>query len=122
MNIIAFSLFTLLTLVLSYFYLFTLLALVHNFDYIRFVLLCFRLKISRLNLVYCLTIYIVLQAAYVFYKDFQILFLSRLVSFPIVNDKEDEISTSIKIYYIYNMNIECIGLQSFAPNCYRDKI
>jgi hypothetical protein len=35
-----------------------------------------------LNLVYCLTMYIVLQVAYVFYKDFQILILSRLVSFP----------------------------------------
>jgi hypothetical protein len=120
MNIVAFSLFTLLILVLSYFCLFTLLALVHNFDYIRFVLFYFRLKILRLNLVYYLTIYIILQATYVLYKKIQILFLSRLVSFPIVNDKDDEISTSIEIYYISNTNTECIGLQSFAPNWYRD--
>jgi hypothetical protein len=32
------------------------------------------------------------------------------------NDKEVEISTSIETYYISNTNIECIGLQSFAPN------
>jgi hypothetical protein len=37
-----------------------------------------------------------------------------------VSDKEVEISTSIETYYISNTNIECIGLQSFAPNCYRE--
>jgi hypothetical protein len=36
------------------------------------------------------------------------------------NDKEVEISTSIETYYISNINTECIGLQSFAPNWYRD--
>jgi hypothetical protein len=36
------------------------------------------------------------------------------------NDREVEISTSIEIYYISNTNTECIGLQSFAPNWYRD--
>jgi hypothetical protein len=34
--------------------------------------------------------------------------------------KKDEISTSIETYYISNTNTECIGLQSFAPNWYRD--
>jgi hypothetical protein len=48
---------------------------------VNIVLLYFHLKISRLNLVYCLTMCIILQAAYVLYKDFQILFSSRLVSF-----------------------------------------
>jgi hypothetical protein len=36
------------------------------------------------------------------------------------NDKEVEISTSIETYYIFNTNTGCIGLQSFAPNWYRD--
>jgi hypothetical protein len=36
------------------------------------------------------------------------------------NDKDVEISTSIETYFISNMNTECIGLQSFAPNWYRD--
>jgi hypothetical protein len=36
------------------------------------------------------------------------------------DDKEAKISTSIETYYISNTNIECIGLQSFAPNWYRD--
>jgi uncharacterized secreted protein with C-terminal beta-propeller domain len=36
------------------------------------------------------------------------------------NDKEVEISTSIERYYISNTNTECIGLQSFTPNWYRD--
>jgi hypothetical protein len=35
------------------------------------------------------------------------------------NDKV-EFSTSIETYYISNTNIECIGLQYFAPNWYRD--
>jgi hypothetical protein len=34
--------------------------------------------------------------------------------------KKDEISTSIETYYISNTNTKCIGLQSFAPNWYRD--
>jgi hypothetical protein len=36
------------------------------------------------------------------------------------NDKDVEISTSIETYFISNINTECIGLQSFAPNWYRD--
>jgi hypothetical protein len=36
------------------------------------------------------------------------------------DDKEVEISTSIETYYITNTNTECIGLQYFAPNWYRD--
>jgi hypothetical protein len=36
------------------------------------------------------------------------------------NDKDVEISTSIETCYISNMNKECIGLQSFGPNWYRD--
>jgi hypothetical protein len=36
------------------------------------------------------------------------------------NGKEVEISTSIETYYISNTNTECIRLQSFAPNWYRD--
>jgi hypothetical protein len=36
------------------------------------------------------------------------------------NDKEVEISTSKETYYISNTNTECIGLQSTAPNWYRD--
>jgi uncharacterized secreted protein with C-terminal beta-propeller domain len=35
------------------------------------------------------------------------------------NDKEIEITTTIETFYISNMNTECIGLQSFAPNWYR---
>nr|ABG66247.1 retrotransposon protein, putative, Ty3-gypsy subclass [Oryza sativa Japonica Group] len=33
---------------------------------------------------------------------------------------EYELSENIDIYYISNSNIECIGLQAFAPNWYRD--
>jgi hypothetical protein len=36
------------------------------------------------------------------------------------NDKEVEFSTSIETYYISNTNTDCIELQSFAPNWYRD--
>jgi hypothetical protein len=36
------------------------------------------------------------------------------------NDREVEISSNIKTYYISNTNTECIGLQSFAPNWYRE--
>jgi hypothetical protein len=36
------------------------------------------------------------------------------------NDKEVEISTNIEIYYISNTNTECIELQSFTLNWYRD--
>jgi hypothetical protein len=36
------------------------------------------------------------------------------------NAKEVEISTSMETYYIFNTNTECTGLQSFAPNWYRD--
>jgi hypothetical protein len=36
------------------------------------------------------------------------------------NDKEVEISARIETYYISNRNTHCIGLQSSAPNCYRE--
>jgi hypothetical protein len=36
------------------------------------------------------------------------------------NDKEVQISISIETYYISNTNTECIVLQSFALNWYRD--
>lgn len=38
---------------------------------------------------------------------------------PEIN-KEEELSVIIEDYHIANNNIECIGLQSFAPNWYRD--
>lgn len=37
-----------------------------------------------------------------------------------IQEEDDELSLNIEEFYVTNSNIECIGLQSFAPNWYRD--
>jgi hypothetical protein len=83
----------------------------HNFDYIGFGLLYFHLNVSRQNLFYCLTMYIVPQVAYALNKDFQILFLSHLVSFPnlcknfVLNQQLNLTSYSKSANYVLPMSL-----------------